>query len=340
MTSSFKTVALFGKQPSEAVAQTLLEIRQFLTMRGFTVLFEPGDVQASGRTELAPADIARIGSSADLAVIVGGDGTMLGIARELAPHGVPLVGINFGRLGFITDIPLLRWPEALGAVLDGHFVAENRSILKARVSRDSQVIFESSAVNDVVISRSSRAGMIDVQVHVDGIYMYSQRADGLIVATPTGSTAYALSCNGPILHPSLEGIVLVPVAPQALSNRPITTASSSESTSSRISPSSGRPPGRRARGGAARLDSAGLTGPRGGGSSTARRGSAGRCGSIPARRRRLAMRGATTGGSGPVLVASNGLCQPIGLAGPSPGRVIRSTWRLRAIPRSHQAREA
>lgn len=221
MTSSFKTVALFGKQPSEAVAQTLLEIGQFLTMRGFTVLFEPSVAQAGGRTELAAADIARIGSQADLAVIVGGDGTMLGIARELAPHGVPLVGINFGRLGFITDIPLLRWPEALGAVLEGHFVAENRAILKARVSRDSQVIFESSAVNDVVISRSSRAGMIDVQVHVDGIYMYSQRADGLIVATPTGSTAYALSCNGPILHPSLEGIVLVPVAPQALSNRPI-----------------------------------------------------------------------------------------------------------------------
>lgn len=221
MTSSFKTVALFGKQPSEAVAQTLLEIGQFLTMRGFTVLFEPSVAQAGGRTELAAADIARIGSQADLAVIVGGDGTMLGIARELAPHGVPLVGINFGRLGFITDIPLLRWPEALGAVLEGHFVADNRVILKARVSRDSQVIFESSAVNDVVISRSSRAGMIDVQVHVDGIYMYSQRADGLIVATPTGSTAYALSCNGPILHPSLEGIVLVPVAPQALSNRPI-----------------------------------------------------------------------------------------------------------------------
>lgn len=221
MTSSFKTVALFGKQPSEAVAQTLLEIGQFLTMRGFTVLFEPSVAQAGGRTELAAADIARIGSQADLAVIVGGDGTMLGIARELAPHGVPLVGINFGRLGFITDIPLLRWPEALGAVLEGHFVAENRAILKARVSRDSRVIFESSAVNDVVISRSSRAGMIDVQVHVDGIYMYSQRADGLIVATPTGSTAYALSCNGPILHPSLEGIVLVPVAPQALSNRPI-----------------------------------------------------------------------------------------------------------------------
>ena len=221
MTSSFKTVALFGKQPSEAVAQTLLEIGQFLTMRGFTVLFEPSVAQAGGRTELAAADIARIGSQADLAVIVGGDGTMLGIARELAPHGVPLVGINFGRLGFITDIPLLRWPEALGAVLEGHFVAENRAILKARVSRDSQVIFESSAVNDVVISRSSRAGMIYVQVHVDGIYMYSQRADGLIVATPTGSTAYALSCNGPILHPSLEGIVLVPVAPQALSNRPI-----------------------------------------------------------------------------------------------------------------------
>ncbi|HYF58244.1 MAG TPA: NAD kinase [Burkholderiaceae bacterium] len=225
MTAPFKTVALFGKQQSDGVAQTLAEIGAFLDQRGFTVLFEAGIAPSVGAD--VGTGLAEIGRLADLAVIVGGDGTMLGIARELAPHGVPLVGINSGRLGFITDIPLLQWSDALGAVLDGQFEGEDRTILRARVTRDGEQVFEASAVNDVVVSRSSRAGMIDVQVHVDGLYMYSQRADGLIVATPTGSTAYALSCNGPILHPSLDGLVLVPVAPQALSNRPIVLPASS-----------------------------------------------------------------------------------------------------------------
>jgi NAD+ kinase len=183
--------------------------------------------------------MAEVGREADLAVIVGGDGTMLGIARELAPHGVPVVGINFGRLGFITDIPLLRWQQALGAVLEGHFEAEDRAILRARILRDGSPVFEASALNDVVVSRSSRTGMIEVLVHVDGLYMYSQRADGLIVATPTGSTAYALSCDGPILHPRLQGLVLVPVAPQALSNRPIVLPATSVIT---ISVTEGREP--------------------------------------------------------------------------------------------------
>jgi NAD+ kinase len=227
MIAPFKTVALFGKQHSEGVAQTLGDIGAYLDQRGFRVLFEASVAESLGRRDLAAADLHSIGEQADLAVIVGGDGTMLGIARELAPHGVPLVGINFGRLGFITDIPLLQWADALGAILDGHFDAEDRTLLKARVTRDGEVVFEASAVNDVVVSRSSRAGMIDIQVHVDGLYMYGQRADGLIVATPTGSTAYALSCDGPILHPKLDGIVLVPVAPQALSNRPIVLPASS-----------------------------------------------------------------------------------------------------------------
>jgi NAD+ kinase len=227
MSPPFKTIALFGKQQSDGTAQTLGEIGAFLEQRGLRVLFEAAIADTLGLRSLPRADLHEIGEAADLAVIVGGDGTMLGIARELAPHGVPLVGINHGRLGFITDIPLLQWSDALGAVLDGHFEAEDRSILQARVTRDASVVFEASAVNDVVVSRSSRAGMIEVQVHVDGLYMYSQRADGLIVATPTGSTAYALSCAGPILHPSLDGLVLVPVAPQALSNRPIVLPSSS-----------------------------------------------------------------------------------------------------------------
>lgn len=221
MHAAFQTVALFGRHQSDDVARTLLEIGEYLSRRGIQALYEPSLATTLQRPDLPTAPLPEVGQRANLAVIVGGDGTMIGIARELAAHGVPLVGINFGRLGFITDIPLLRWPDALGAILDGQYQAEDRCLLRARVLRKQSVVFEATAVNDVVVSRSSRSGMIEVQVHVDGLYMYSQRADGLIVATPTGSTAYALSCNGPILHPTLQGLVLVPVAPQALSNRPI-----------------------------------------------------------------------------------------------------------------------
>jgi NAD+ kinase len=238
MPARFKTVALFGKYQAEGVVQTLGEIGAYLDQRGVSVLYEASCAESVG-SGVPSATIDEIGRRADLAVIVGGDGTMIGIARELAPYGVPLAGINFGRLGFITDIPLLQWADALGAVLDGHFDAEDRSLLQAHVTRDGETVFEASALNDVVVSRSSRAGMIDIQVHVDGLFMYGQRADGLIVATPTGSTAYALSCNGPILHPSLGGIVLVPVAPQALSNRPIVLPDSSVV---RLSVADGREP--------------------------------------------------------------------------------------------------
>jgi NAD+ kinase len=174
-----------------------------------------------GAAEPETANLERIGHEADLAIAIGGDGTMLGAARALAPHEVPLVGINHGRLGFITDIGLDSWRQALSSILEGHYASEERTLLTARVVRDQEVIWTELALNDVVVNRSSRTGMIELQVHVDDLYMYSQRADGLIVATPTGSTAYALSANGPILHPQIKGIVLVPVAPQSLSNRPI-----------------------------------------------------------------------------------------------------------------------
>jgi NAD+ kinase len=227
MNGSFPTVALCGKLGSEGVAQTLAEIGHWLAGRGHRVLYESGVATAMAQPAFPGADLAALGQQADLAVIVGGDGTMLGIARALAPHGVPLIGIHFGRLGFITDIPLQAWNQALGAVLDGHYHSEERALLQARVLRGSECIYEATALNDVVVSRSSRAGMIDIKVEVDGQFMYGQRADGLIVATPTGSTAYALSCQGPILYPTLAGLVLVPVAPQSLSNRPIVLPASS-----------------------------------------------------------------------------------------------------------------
>ena len=219
--SSFRCVALIGRYQTAGLGATVSAITSFLCDRGVEVLLE-ADTAASVRDpRAASADMDQIGKSADLAIAVGGDGTMLGVARRLAPDGVPLVGINHGRLGFITDISLDAWRSALGAILDGKFDAEDRSLIAARAVRDGETIWSDLALNDVVVSRSSRSGMIELEVAVDGTFMYSQRADGLIVATPTGSTAYALSANGPILHPRIAGLVMVPVAPQSLSNRPI-----------------------------------------------------------------------------------------------------------------------
>jgi NAD+ kinase len=161
-------------------------------------------------------------------VIVGGDGTMLGIARLLAPFNVPLIGINQGRVGFMTDIPLDRVMPVLCEMLAGKVETESRALLEATVIRDGASIFNALACNDVVVSRGATSGMVELMVEVDGRFMYKQRSDGLIVATPTGSTAYALSAGGPILHPGVSGIVLVPIAPHALSNRPIVVTDTSQ----------------------------------------------------------------------------------------------------------------
>lgn len=142
-------------------------------------------------------------------------------ARHLAPYGVPVVGINHGHLGFITDIPVQDAHGALTRVLEGNFQIEERMLLEGSAWRGDQQMYAASALNDVVLNRAGRGGMIEVRVELDGAFMYTQRADGLIIATPTGSTAYALSANGSILHPGMNAMVLVPVAPQTLSNRPI-----------------------------------------------------------------------------------------------------------------------
>ena len=212
MTARFQTVALFGRPKTDGLETILEQLSRWLKRRGCSVLIQ------NNRSKRA---LESLGRRAELGVIIGGDGTMLGIARTLAPLGLPLVGINLGRLGFITDIAFQQWEEALGAILDGDFEIEDRALIEATVHRRGRTIFSARALNDVVVSRSSRAGMIEIEVSVDGLYMYAPRADGLIIATPTGSTAYALSANGPILHPAVQGLVLVPVAPQALSNRPI-----------------------------------------------------------------------------------------------------------------------
>ncbi|RYY82348.1 MAG: NAD kinase, partial [Comamonadaceae bacterium] len=175
----------------------------------------------AGLTGFPTLDVAGIGAECDLGLVVGGDGTMLGIGRQLARHGVPLIGINQGRLGFITDIPLDQYRTVLPAMFAGEYVKDERTLMHAHVVRDGKCVFEALAMNDVVVNRGATSGMVELRVEVDGHFVANQRADGLIVATPTGSTAYALSAGGPMLHPSNPGWVLVPIAPHTLSNRPL-----------------------------------------------------------------------------------------------------------------------
>ncbi|AMP16845.1 ATP-NAD kinase family protein [Collimonas pratensis] len=223
-----KTIAIVGKYFAAGISESLTEIVDFLQGRGHHVVLEAETAQNVALPGIAAMTPEQIGEQADAAIIVGGDGTMLGIARQLAPYDVPLIGINQGRLGFITDISLERMLPVLGEMLDGQVESERRSLLQSAVMRDGQQIFSALAFNDVVVTRGAGSGMAELMVEVDGRFMYNQRSDGLIVATPTGSTAYALSAGGPLLHPSLGGIVLVPIAPHALSNRPIVIPDSSE----------------------------------------------------------------------------------------------------------------
>lgn len=217
----FKTVALIGRHQDSGLDGPLRTMAATLQQAGCRVLIETETAHNTRLTEFGQASYQEIGETADLAVIMGGDGTMLGAGRMLAPYRVPLIGINHGRLGFITDIPLHNATDALSRVIKGHYDIEERMLLEGRIVRDGQTLFSSLALNDVVINRAGRGGMIELRVELDGNFMYSQRSDGLIISTPTGSTAYAMSANGPIVHPRLNAMLLVPVAPQTLSHRPI-----------------------------------------------------------------------------------------------------------------------
>ena len=221
-------IALVVRQNTAGVEEPVGRIVDFLRGAGYRVVFEEDTAAHLGLTGIEAMSVTGIGEQARAAVVVGGDGTMLGIARQLAKYDTPLIGINQGRLGFITDIPIQNMLPALGEILAGRSRLENRTLLEARVMRDGEQIFCSVAVNDVVVARGTGAGMVELKLIVDGEFMYNQRSDGLIVSTPTGSTAYSLSAGGPLLHPSLGGIVLVPIAPHALSNRPIVVPDTSE----------------------------------------------------------------------------------------------------------------
>ena len=235
MKSKFRHVALFGKYHTtvsgaalESSRRVLDDVAQFISRIGAEVVLEAGTAEHLGLNLYPTLKMADIGQQCDLGVVIGGDGTMLGIGRQVAQYGLPLIGINQGRLGFITDIPLDQFEQTLQPMLLGQFEEEQRSMLHAKVWRDKHCVFDTFAMNDVVVNRGATSGMVELRVEVDGQFVATQRADGLIIATPTGSTAYSLSAGGPLLYPSLPSWVMVPIAPHTLSNRPLVLADPGE----------------------------------------------------------------------------------------------------------------
>jgi NAD+ kinase len=217
----FGRIALVGKYQADGIADHLHELAKLALGRGCEVFLEAETAKNTQINDYPHKKVEDFAGSIDLAIVLGGDGTMLGIGRQLAGSKVPLVGVNLGRLGYMTDIPIQDVKPVLTEIIGGHYEADERTLLDAVVLRDGKVINRALALNDVVVNRSGISGMVELAVKVNDSFMYNQRSDGLIVSTPTGSTAYALSAGGPILHPRVAGILLVPIAPHALSNRPI-----------------------------------------------------------------------------------------------------------------------
>lgn len=217
----FKHICLVARHDKPAIIPYLRQLADHLNDVGSTVLIDRETVTQEQAGPHSLIDRNDMGKVADLVVVLGGDGTMLSIARSLAPYRVPLVGINQGRLGFMTDIPLHEMQQAIDAILRGEFVPEDRLMLQASLIREDAEIAHALAFNDIVFSRGAMGSMIEFEVFIDDQFVYSQRSDGLIVSTPTGSTAYSLASGGPILHPTLQAMTLVPICPQSLNNRPI-----------------------------------------------------------------------------------------------------------------------
>jgi len=228
MNSDFKTIALVGKYNRPGSTGSLLRLADYLRKRGHEVMITAHTAETCETCEYPVATLEEIGAVADLAIVLGGDGTLLNIARALVDHRVPLIGVNQGRLGFLADVSIDTMFSTLDEMLSGQYVAEDRIMLESSVERAEDILIAAYAFNDVVVSKSTLGRLIEFEVYIDNQFVYSQRADGLVVASPTGSTAYALSSGGPILHPTLEAVVMVPICPHTLSARPIAVNSHSE----------------------------------------------------------------------------------------------------------------
>ncbi len=221
MPEAFKTVGIIGKYGDPGVSDTIRQLSLYLQECGLTVLLDAASTDSLPRHEFETVDRSELGERSDLAIIVGGDGTLLTAARTLAHHDLPLLGINLGRLGFLVDISPDEMSARLDEILAGRYQEERRLLLHTTIFHEGEQVSASEAFNDVVVHKWEVARMVEVETYIDGRFLTTMRSDGLIVSTPTGSTAYALSGGGPILHPTLNAMVLVPICPHTMSNRPI-----------------------------------------------------------------------------------------------------------------------
>jgi len=228
MQTPFHTIGLVGKYDNQGMEASVRALGEFLRARGHAVLLATQTAEHLAIEDFPKRNLHDLAAESDAVVVLGGDGTMLSIARELAPQGVPLIGINQGRLGFLTDITVDDMFDAVAEILSGQYVAEERILLNGQVRRNGERVFEATAFNDVVVGKGGSGRLIDLEISINSEFVYSQRADGLVVTTPTGTTAYALSAGGPIVHPTLEAVALVPICPHTLSARPIAVNSHSE----------------------------------------------------------------------------------------------------------------
>ena len=217
----FETVGIVAKQDDPRVAETCRSLCAYLRSRGVRYLLDRVCAAAVPGGPGPVAGCEALGQGCDLVVVVGGDGTLLQAARRLVDYDVRLLGINLGRVGFLTDVSRQEMTARLDEIFAGKFQEELRFLLQAEVVRETAPTTRYDALNDVVVQKSNVARLIRIDTYIDDDFVSSQRSDGLIVATPTGSTAYALSGGGPLLHPALNAIVLVPICPHTLSNRPI-----------------------------------------------------------------------------------------------------------------------
>lgn len=224
----FNTIGLIGKFGDPNVAGTLTQIAAYLRRRDLRILLDEASAKLMPPNSLEVANRRTIGRQCDLAIVMGGDGTLLNAARSLVDFQVPIVGVNLGRLGFLADVSPHEIPHRLEEVLTGQFREDERSLLHAQIVREGRSVTQAVALNDVVVHKRDVARMIEVDAFLNGQFLNAYRADGLIISTPTGSTAYALSGGGPIIHPALEAVVLVPICPHTLTNRPIVIGADNE----------------------------------------------------------------------------------------------------------------
>ena len=217
----FQRIGLFGNLDLPEVKDSLRKLETFLVSQGRDVIYERGTADIVDWSVKEILHTSEFAGAIDLGIVVGGDGSMLSASRKMASIGVPLLGINRGRLGFLTDISPDEIEARVSTVLSGDYVQTRRFMLETTVTRDNEVIGSGTAVNDIAMHPGMSVRMMTFELYVDGEFVYSQRSDGLIVATPTGSTAYALSAGGPLLFPELDAMVVVPLNPHTLNSRPI-----------------------------------------------------------------------------------------------------------------------